>query len=262
MPCPFPGMDPFIERPTLWADFHDHLVTTIKSQLQPLLRPRYVALMQDRLYVVRDRQARRPDIALVRTPAKERAGTGTAVLDVDTPVVFEVPREEIREPLIEIIEPAAGNRIVTAIEVLSPDNKRPGPGRTSYVAKRDQYEAGGANVIEIDLLLEGESTATLTAEQLQSLMPWQYLVSVSRWPTREEVYPIPLDSRLPKIAVPLADDDADISLDLQAAMARSWDEGPYPELLRYDEPPSVSLAERDRRWCRQRLMDAGYSCPW
>jgi hypothetical protein len=208
-------MDPYIERPSLWADFHDHLITTIKTQLQPLLRPRYVAMMQDRLYVVRDRQSRRPDIAVVRSPVHERAGSATAVLDVDTPVIFEVQREEIREPLIEIIEPAAGNRIITAIEVLSPDNKRPGPGRASYVAKRDQYQAGGANVIEIDLLVEGESTVALTPEQLRSLTPWQYLVSVSRWPIREEMYPIPLASRLPKIAVPLADEVRDIRLDNQ-----------------------------------------------
>ena len=125
MPCPFPGMDPYIERPEIWPDFHDRFITFLCGALQPLIKPRYVAIMQDRLYVVRDDQARKPDIAVIRsagrTPA--RAG-GTATLDLDTPAIFEVYREELREPLIEILEPAAGNKVVTAIEVLSPDKDR------------------------------------------------------------------------------------------------------------------------------------------
>lgn len=45
MPSPFPGMDPYIEKPAIWPDFHDALVTEIRWLLQPQLRPRYVALM-------------------------------------------------------------------------------------------------------------------------------------------------------------------------------------------------------------------------
>ena len=26
MPCPFPGMDPYIERPAIWPDFHDSVI--------------------------------------------------------------------------------------------------------------------------------------------------------------------------------------------------------------------------------------------
>ncbi|MGH7128450.1 MAG: DUF4058 family protein, partial [Planctomycetaceae bacterium] len=52
MSCPFPGMDPYIERPEIWPDFHDSLIAALRGALQPLLRPRYAALTQDRLYVV------------------------------------------------------------------------------------------------------------------------------------------------------------------------------------------------------------------
>ena len=99
--------------------------------------------MQDRLYIVRDHQTRKPDVAIVRSSSRAPyRGGGTALLEMDTPAIFETYREEIRQPLIEIVEPAAGNKIVTAIEVLSPDNKSSGPGRTSYLAKRDQYRSG------------------------------------------------------------------------------------------------------------------------
>jgi hypothetical protein len=260
MPCPFPGMDPYIERPEIWPDFHDALVTAIRGLLQPLLRPRYVALMQDRLYVVRDDQTRKRDVAVIRSASRARRPPGgTAMLNWDTPAIFEVYREEVREPLIEIVEPAAGNKIVTAIEVLSPDNKRSGPGRTSYLAKRDQYEAGGANIVEIDLLTAGQPTVRLKPEKLDSLRPWRYLVAVSRWPTLHEIYAFPLQRRLPKIAVPLAYDDDDVPLDLQAGFTRSWDEGPYPELLHYDRPPSSELSEEEQRWCREQLAKTGFA---
>jgi hypothetical protein len=262
MPCPFPGMDPYIERPAIFPDFHDHFATVIKGMLQPLLRPRYVAILRDRLYVVEADQARYPDVAVVRTRLKGPKAGGAAVLDVDTPAIFEVYREEVRQPLIEIVEPAAENRIVTAIEILSPDNKQPGPGRASYLAKRDQYEASATNVVEIDLLREGLLTVWLKGNELDLLDPWRYMVAVSRYPTLHEIYAFPLERRLPKIAVPLAYDDSDVPLDLQAAFTRCWDEGGYPELLHYERPPPGSLSEPELRWCREQLRKAGYQAEW
>jgi hypothetical protein len=47
---------------------------------------------------------------------------------------------------------AAGNRVVTSIEVLSPDNKEPGAGRISYLKKREEMPSAGVNPVEIDLL--------------------------------------------------------------------------------------------------------------
>jgi hypothetical protein len=262
MPCPFPGMDPYIERPAIFPDFHDRLVTFICGALQPLLRPRYVAIMQDRLVVLENEQVRKPDVTVVRTRSSEPRRGGAAVLDVDTPAVFEVYREEVREPLIEIIEPAAGSRVVTAIEVLSPFNKQAGAGRTAYLAKRDQYEAADANVIEIDLFRGGQPTVQLGKSELDSLRPWRYLVAVSRWPSLHEIYAFPLERRLPKIAVPLAYGDNDVPLDLQSIFARAWDEGPYPEVLHYDGPPPGDLSGEEQRWCREQLTKAGYSVGW
>jgi hypothetical protein len=251
-------MDPYIERPAIWADFHDALVTAIRGALQPLLRPRFAAVMQDRIYVVEAERSRKPDVSIVRLRNEPTAGTAAAVLDVDAPAVFEVWREEIRQPLVHIIEPAADGRLVTAIDVLSPDNKVPGPGRTSYLAKREEYWSGGANLIEIDLLRTGEPTVRLLREELDSLQPWRYLVAVSRFPHRHEIYAIELTRRLPKIAVPLSHDVADVPLDLQAAFERSWEEGAYPELLRYDGPPPGPISEAELKWCRERIAASGY----
>jgi hypothetical protein len=115
MRCPFPGMDPYVEWPQIWPDFHDSLIVAIRGLLQPLLRPRYAALTQDRLYVVEADRPIYPDVAVFRTN-KPRTRSTTAVLEADVPAVFELWREELREPMIQIIEPAAGNRLVTALE--------------------------------------------------------------------------------------------------------------------------------------------------
>ena len=76
------------------------------------------------------------------------------------------------------------------------------------------------------------------------------------WPSQQEVYAWPLERRLPRVAIPLADDDRDVSLDLQAAFTRCWDEGPYPELLHYDRPAPGELTATEEDWCSQRLGDA------
>jgi hypothetical protein len=59
------------------------------------------------------------------------------------------------------------------------------------------------------------------------------------------------------VAIPLAEDDNDAPLDLQAAFTRCWDEGPYPELLHYDGPAPGELTEAETLWCGQRLREAG-----
>jgi hypothetical protein len=257
MPSPFPGMDPYLERPAIWRDFHDSLITMIRGALQPLLRPRYVALTQDRLFVVQSDRPIYPDVAVVRT-GSARPQAGAAVLEPDAPTVFAVPLEEIREPYVEILEPAAGNRLITAIEVLSPDNKDAGDGRRSYLRKCEEVWDHRANLVEIDLLREGEPTVGLSSAQLASLGVWHYLVAVSRREAlRRQVYPIPLSRRLPRVAVPLSGDDPDVTLDLQAAFTRCYDEGPYPELLHYHEGPPGPLTPEEATWCAEVLRAAG-----
>jgi hypothetical protein len=224
MPSPFPGMDPYIERPEIWPDFQMRLVVFISRALLLLLRPRYLTLIQHRRFM------------------------------------DESPwHEERRQSYVQVIQPAAGNRVVTAIEVLSPDNKVAGSGRVSYLQKREEFWAAGTNLVEIDLLRAGQPTVRLSAEQMAKLGPWTYLVAATRrWPSRHEVYAFPLPHRLPRVLIPLAEDDKDVVLDLQAAFTRCWDEGPYPELLRYEGPPPGTLTADQVNWCVDALAKAGF----
>lgn len=255
MPSPFPGMDPYIERREIFPDFHDRFITYLCAALTPLLRPRYVALTADRLYVVEAARAIYPDVAVVK-PRRERGAGAAALAEVDRPAVFGL--ETVREPYIQIVEPAAKNRVVTAIEVLSPENKEAGQGRVSYLQKRGEFWEAGANLVEVDLLRAGEPTVQTPIEKLESLRPWHYLVVVTRrHPPQEEVYAVPLQNRLPRIAVPLENEVADVPLDLQAVFTRCWDEGPYPDLLNYDGPPPGKLKAEEVKWCVKQLRAAG-----
>ncbi len=127
----------------------------------------------------------------MRTTA-EKGGVAVAALP-DTPLVVEIVEEEISQPLVHIIEPAAGNRIVAAIEVLSPDNKRAGPGRESFLRKREELGRAGAHSVELDLLRDGERSFEIEADDFAGKMVdvsrWQYVVTVTRRPRYCEFYP-------------------------------------------------------------------------
>ncbi len=257
MQCPFPGMDPYIERPAIWADFHDALITEIRRELQPLLRPKYVALAQDRLYVVSSKRSIWPDVSVVQPrPSPANGASGKAVVETDEPTVFELDNEEVREPYIEIIEPAAGNRLITAIEVLSPDNKTTGAGRRKYLRKSARF-AEAAPISSRSIFCAGKPTFRLSADKLARLPAWRYLVAVRR-PRRQEVYAVALENRLPRVRIPLASNDPDIRLDLQAAFTRVWQDGPYPELLNYDGPPPGVMRSAEIAWCEEQIRKAGF----
>ncbi|MCU0707695.1 MAG: DUF4058 family protein [Pirellula sp.] len=168
----------------------------------------------------------------------------------DQTVWFE--SETVRQPYIEIIEPNSGNQVITAIEVLSPDNKTPGSGQRSYEQKQSELLASGVNLVEIDLLSTGKRTIPglpdlsnipdAVAKDLQR----RYLVTVSRMHPRFcELYGIDLSQRLPRVVIPLKPSDKDVTLDLQAAFHRCYDTGPYPQLLYYDQPSPSPLSETE-----------------
>jgi Protein of unknown function (DUF4058) len=49
MSSPFPGMDPYIEEPEVWSDFHGGLADEMRAQLNSVLQPRYVARLTPRV---------------------------------------------------------------------------------------------------------------------------------------------------------------------------------------------------------------------
>jgi len=65
MANPFPGMNPYLEDRALWNDFHARLAVYISNQLQPQLRPRYVASVEERVYLEFVRREIIPDVLIL-----------------------------------------------------------------------------------------------------------------------------------------------------------------------------------------------------
>ncbi len=51
MATPFPGMDPYLEHPILWSSVHMRLIVALANQLRPRVRPRYVASVEERVFI-------------------------------------------------------------------------------------------------------------------------------------------------------------------------------------------------------------------
>src|SRR5271170_1768404 len=99
---PFPGMDPYLEHPVLWEGFHARLINAIAEHLQPKLDPRYVASIEERVFI-EGPQRRIPDVWNQKI-REERGLEPLVESESDTALIVEVEDLEIRETRIEILD--------------------------------------------------------------------------------------------------------------------------------------------------------------
>lgn len=219
----FPGMDPYLEAPHLWPGIHASLIVYIRDQLQPLIRPRYLAAIEERVFF-------------------------------DESVRVRVTAQEIHESYVEILDRESGLNVVAVIEVVSPTNKYAGPGRNSYLAKQREVLSGTAHLIEIDLLRAGPHVLAVPERVARTRAEYDYLVSVNRAIDKREdydLYPRQLRERLPRVAIPLAGTDPDVPLNLQTLIAQVYEAGCYADRIPYDQPCVPALSAEDQTWANE-----------
>ena len=123
----------YLESPHIWGYFHASLANEIRDQLTPRLRPRYVAALTPRVTyeavtILATPRTVKPDVGIYQTPASPLSAA--AVMMAPAPLVRTVTVEEpFHEYALEIRDSATGS-LVTAIEILSPINKRLGRKRS------------------------------------------------------------------------------------------------------------------------------------
>jgi hypothetical protein len=227
-------MDPYIEDPEVWSDFHGRLAEEISAALNQVLQPRYVARLTPRVTYevveIGERHSVRPDVPM-ELPLR----------------LYTV---EVRETAG--LRPGTDRRLVAAIEVLSPVNQRPGhEAYHDYLRKRHELLRCDAHLIEIDLLRGGQRPPLE-----RPVPPAPYYVTLSRAGRRPyvEVWPVQLREKLPVLPVPLLEPDPDVPLDLGAVVAAVYQRGAYARLIDYRQPPPAPpLSEAETAWVEERL---------
>jgi hypothetical protein len=214
-------MDPYLEGELVWPVFQHQLVMCLYQILLPGLMDRYRARVGQRHYVT------------------------------EQPLFTSVVRDEHHEDYIEIRLRNDG-RLVTLLDVVSPNNKTTRAGREAYLAKRLEGRATNANLVELDLVLQGQPMLDYSRDGLPD---WDYAITVSRsaQPERYEIYTTTLQKRLPRFKLPLAVDDRETVLDLHTAFTRCYDQGGFAAKIDYTREPPAGVKEEDRRWLREIL---------
>ena len=253
MPSPFPGMDPYLEDPAFWQDFHSRFINACSEVLSEHLPDGYEARIDERLRLVEHRTevTRLPDVAVTHDPKMERSfgarstGSVATLEPVSIPMATQI--EEVRDTWIEILN-RPDRSLVTIIEILSPTNKT-GDGFSEYRLKRRDILGQHAHLVEIDLLLGGRRL------ELQANLPrGDYYAYVTRdQPDRiVDVYTWSLRDKLPTIPVPLKAPDPDIGLNIAEVFAITYERGRYARSLRYNAPPAGPLEGDLLAWTRER----------
>lgn len=261
-------MDPYLEG-YLWPDVHQRLATEISRRLAPRLKPRYVArlavTMVEDIAPAAEIGIMYPDVEVVRArrsvPLHEAQPkvtntwkeTHSSELPPITPAPLSVPYVgpiEIRLVSVEVRD-TAQNELVTAIEIISPVNKRE-PGLSGYRRKRQRLHDANVHLLELDLIRRGTRPAWHP-----HIPATPYLMTLTRaGSSTVEVWPLRLQDPLPVLPVPLRDPDPDVPLELSATLTTIYDEAAYELSIDYTQPPPPPpLSEEDAAWVRSLFSD-------
>ena len=257
MPTPFPGMDPFLEQPELWPDLHNSLIPALRNDLAPKLRPRYYLTIEERLYLAEIESKTltgRADVAIVGSP--QAISTPAPVLERDQSAVMmvELPiPDQIRETFLEVRETGV-NKVITVVEILSPTNKRPGPGRNLYQQKRLNLLNTQTHLVEIDLL---RAWAPMPMGGAGHQAHYRILISEAEQRPMARLLLFSIRQPIPRFRLPLQSDDEEPEVDLGRLLRDLYDLAGYDLRLNYQAEPPPPLANDDAAWVNNLLRETG-----
>jgi hypothetical protein len=261
MELPFPGMDPYLEQPSLWPDVHTRLIAAMCDAIQAQIAPGYVARITpyvalEQIDIATPRRAIVPDVGVyerdlpgvspLATTITAPSLTGTALMAIPT----RYARIEIRAVNDETL--------VTAIELLSPVNKRPGTdGADAYEKKRQELFQSGVHLLEIDLLRSGRRPQLAPSTVLPAAPYFVFLSRVERWP-EIAIWSCPLQGSLPTVPVPLRRPDPDVPLPLTQVLHQVYRNARYDLQIDYRvAPPLPEISAEDAAWLDAHLRERG-----
>jgi hypothetical protein len=248
----FPGMDPYLEDPAFWPDFHHTFIDDWRDAVADGLPEHYEARLNESVNLVRlSPEAIKlvyPDVAVSRKRRRvPTRSSRSSVLTLEPVTIPHVVLGEMRQGRIEILH-RPRRTLVAILELLSPWNKT-GDGHLEYLAKRKAILAQRVHLVELDLLVGGQRPPLA-----QPLPAGDYHAFVSRADNRSncEVYSWTVRQRLPQIPIPLLAPDADVLIDLGAVFQVTYRRGRYASSLPYRQSPTAPLRSSDLQWARTR----------
>lgn len=258
MGSPFPGMDPYLENPTTWPNLHSRLIVAVANVLGPKIRPKYRVVVEEAVYK-RDRSEQTlligvPDVTVRKSsrnnpePEKLPFVSNVAVAN-PAPVVVTVPMPDtVRHRYLEI-RSLQTSEAVTVIEILSPVNKK-GAGRQKYESKRLEILESETNLVEIDLLHEGQPMSVLGYEMDSH---YRVLVSDSGSRPQAQLYPFNVQQPIPGFWVPLKSEDPSITISLKPLLDEIYQLSGYDLDIDYGQNPLPKWPASELEWIDQQL---------
>ena len=172
-----------------------------------------------------------------------------AVRTTPQTVTLPIPIE-VRERYLEIRE-VANDRVITAIELLSPTNKKKGKGRDTYETKRAAILSSASHFIEIDLL---RSQSPFTIFGTSDIGDYYVLVSRTQDRPKAQLYSFTLRETLPEFLLPLKEPNEAIAVDLQSIFQEVVEQASYDLRINYTrEIPPPSLSPENKAWVQNLL---------
>ena len=252
MPSPFPGMNPYLEQDDVWHDFHERFLPYAAEVIAAQLAAHYIVKIDEHVYIHEPPAEQRTflgrgDVFVASRQPAAQQDAGTATATVAAPVQVVLPVLDFERLAYLEIRDRRDRRLVSVIELLSPTNKYSGADREQHLGKRGQLLRSSVHLVEIDLL-RGGPRMPFEGE----LPECDYYALVSRMETRPraDFWPLRLRDPLPVIPIPLRAPDADVRLDLQAALHQVYDEARYGNYI-YEGTPQPGLSAEDRLWAQQ-----------
>jgi hypothetical protein len=241
-------MNPYLEQEDVWQDFHDRLVPAISDAITPLVRPHFIVKIQEHLYIHESEGWQRirvgsSDVDIAHAAGTPSAPRGTVTLDAPAHVVL--PQVFVDKETYLEVRDRKNRELITVIELLSPANKKPGPDREQYLAKRANVLRSAAHLVEIDLL---RGWARMPGENGP---PSDYSIMVSQVDERPRAgyWPVMLREPLPRIPIPLREPVPLVDLELQALMNLVYDRASYQDYI-YQGAPVPALGAEDLAWAQ------------
>jgi hypothetical protein len=257
MPSPFPGMNPYLEHRDFWSEIHDRFIVDIADNLIPQLVPKYIVSLNKEVYLTTPEgnlPVGLPDVTVQQKRNTRNRSSNVAVAVAAEPAKVRIPMPvEITHNYLEIKD-AASKRVVTAIEILSPVNKRSGPGREKYLRKRQRIFGSLTNLIEIDLLRSAKPMPLVEGEANND-----YRILVSRSDTRPtaDMYAFNVQNQIPLFPVPLQPGDAEPVVNLKDLLDLVYDRARYDVRIDYSTEPVPRLSDGDAVWADGLLKELG-----